>query len=93
MGEYEAALSLNPTPQQKIRLILTLTRVQTLYGRDKEAYGWYQKFLKEFPDYPDLLGIYQKILPLAETVGTKDNVEKYRQEITKLSPPAAPSKN
>jgi len=93
MSEYEAALGLNPTPQQKIRLILTLTRVQTLYGRDKQAYGWYQKFLKEFPDYPDLLAIYQKILPLAETVGAKEEVEKYQQEITKLSPPAAPSKN
>ena len=92
MGEYEAALSLNPTPQQKIRLILTLTRVQTLYGRDKQAYDWYQKFLKEFPDYPDLLGIYRKMLPLAETVGTKEDVEKYQQEIKRLSPPVAPAK-
>jgi len=92
MSEYEAALGLNPTPQQKIRLILTLTRVQTLYGRDKQAYGWYQKFLKEFPDYPDLLAIYQKILPLAETVGAKEDVEKYQQEIKKLSPPAQSGK-
>ena len=92
MGEYEAALGLNPTPQQKIRLILTLTRVQTLYGRDKQAYDWYQKFLKEFPDYPDLLGIYQKMLPLAETVGAKEEVGKYQQEIKKLSPPVAPAK-
>jgi hypothetical protein len=85
MSAYESALKLNPTPQQQIRLILTLTRIQTLYGRDKEAYRWYKVFLKEFPDYPDLLDIYQKILPLAQEIGTKEEVEKYQQELKHLS--------
>src|SRR5262245_59175000 len=86
MSAYESALKLNPTPQQEIRLILTLTRIQTLYGRDKEAYRWYKVFLKEFPDYPDLLDIYQKILPLAQEIGTKEEVAKYQQELKRLSP-------
>ena len=90
MGAYESALKLHPTPQQKIRLILTLTRVQTLYGRDKDAYQWYQTFLKEFPDYPDLLSVYQKILPLAQQVGTKEEAEKYQQELKRLSPAPPP---
>jgi uncharacterized protein (TIGR03790 family) len=85
MSAYESALKLNPTPQQEIRLILTLTRIQTLYGRDKEAYRWYKVFLKEFPDYPDLLDIYQKILPLAQEIGTKEEVGKYQQELKRLS--------
>jgi len=93
MESYESALKLNPTPQQKIRLILALTRIQTLYGRDKEAFGWYQTFLKEFPDYPDLLSIYQKLLPLAQQVGTKEEAEKYEQEIKRRSPGAATGKS
>jgi hypothetical protein len=49
----------------------------------------YQQFLKEFPDYPDVLGIYQKMLPLAQDLNQTAEVEKIQKEIDRLSPPPA----
>ena len=45
-----------------------------------------QQFLKEFPDYPDLLTVNKKLLPLAQKVGKKEDVEQCEKEIKRLSP-------
>jgi uncharacterized protein (TIGR03790 family) len=84
----QQALKLDPSPQQRVRLMQTLAVKLLALGRDEEAYDLYQQFLKEFPDYPDLLGIYRKMLPLAQKLKKSDaaNIE---AEVKRLSPPAS----
>jgi hypothetical protein len=55
--------------------------------RQPEAYEDYQKLLRESPDYPDKLAIYRKLLPLAQKLDKKTDMEQYDAEINRLSPP------
>src|SRR5881394_87758 len=50
---YEKALKLDPSPQQKIRILLNLANRRTYFGANQAAYDFYRQLLKEFPDYPD----------------------------------------
>ena len=84
---YAQALRLDPSPQQRIRLLLTLGEKLPALDRPQEAYEDYQKLLHEFPDYPDKLAIYRKLLPLAQKLDKKADAEKYEAEINRLSPP------
>jgi tetratricopeptide (TPR) repeat protein len=87
---WEAALRRKPSPQQKIRLLLTLAEKRSLVGPDAKAFDLYQRFLKDYPDYPDMVMVYQGLLPVAKRMGKKDVVEKCEAEIKRLSPsPAA----
>ena len=88
---YEAALKRFPSPKQKQRLLLLLAHRRTLYGSGDEAIKHYRDLLKEFPDYPDKLTIYQKMLPLARKSGDKAEVERVQAEIKKLTAPAGTS--
>ncbi len=74
---YERALTLNPSPEQRIRLRLTLGEKLEAANRDKEAYDDYQKLLQESPDYPGRTAIYQKLLVLARKLNKSDEVAKY----------------
>jgi tetratricopeptide (TPR) repeat protein len=64
ISAYERALTLNPSPQQRIRLRLTLGEKLIAAKRDDEARTNYQKLLQESPDYPDAVGIGQKLAGL-----------------------------
>ena len=85
--EYRQALQLDPSPQQRVRLLLTLGEKLAALDRQQEAYEDYQKLLQEFPDYPDKLAIYRKLLPLAQQLGKQADAEQYEAEIKRLSPP------
>jgi uncharacterized protein (TIGR03790 family) len=87
---YARALGLDPSPQQRVRLLLTLAEKRLAVDRTREAYGDYQKLLREFPDYPDLLALYRKLLPLAQKLGETADAEKYQAEIQRLTPPPPP---
>jgi uncharacterized protein (TIGR03790 family) len=86
---YRKALDQSPSPQQEVRLMLSLARTLDFQGDEKEAFGVYQRFVKTFPDYPDLLSIYRKLTPLAEQVGKPEEKEQYQREINRLVPGAA----
>jgi tetratricopeptide (TPR) repeat protein len=86
---YEQALKLDPSPQQRIRLRLTLGEKLLALNREEEAYANYQKFVEESPDYADRLSIYQKLLSLAQKLGKKDDATKYEEQIKLLTAPAA----
>ena len=88
---YEAALKRFPSPKQKQRLLLLLAHRRALYGSGDEALKHYRDLLKEFPDYPDPLTIYQKMLPLAQKMNDKAEVERIQAEIKKLAPAATSS--
>jgi len=62
---YAQALGLDPSPQQRLRIRLTLGEKLLAQDRQPEAYEDYQKLLQENPNYPDKLTLYRKLLPLA----------------------------
>jgi hypothetical protein len=84
---YAHALGLDPSPQQRIRLLLTLAEKLPALDRAQEGYEEYQKLLQEFPNYPDKLVIYGKLLSLAQKLSKQADAEKYEAEINRLSPP------
>ena len=60
---YQSALKLTPSPQQRVRLRLTLGEKLTEQDRVDEAAENYRQFLAENPDYPDRAGIEAKLAP------------------------------
>ena len=80
------ALLLNPTPQQKVRLTLSLADKLAAAGKDADVLALYDKFLKETPDYPDALALYKKLQALATQLNRRDLSEKYAREIYDRSP-------
>jgi tetratricopeptide (TPR) repeat protein len=74
---YEQALGRDPTPQQRVRLRLTLGEKLEGLGQTEEAYEDYRKLLEEEPDYPDKPGIYRQLLPLARKLNKTAEAERY----------------
>lgn len=87
---YEQALKLEPSPQQRIRLRLTLGDKLIALDRHAEAFADFQNFLTESPSYPDKLAIYRKLLPLAQKLEQKDAAAKYEELIKRLTEPGKP---
>jgi uncharacterized protein (TIGR03790 family) len=83
---YEAALKRHASPQQKARILLLLGHRRTFYGPDQKTIEYYRQFLKEFPDYPEKLTVYRKMLPIAQKLDDKAEVERCEAEIKRLSP-------
>lgn len=69
ISAYEKALTLHPSPQQRIRLRLTLGEKLIAAQRNDEARTNYQKLLQEAPDYPGAAGVGQKLAGLAASPG------------------------
>jgi len=83
--QYQLALKAGPTPQQRLRLLLTLgEKLQTL-GRESEAYQQYQTLLHDFPAYPDKLGILKLLVPLARKLDKQSDLETYEAQLRSLS--------
>jgi len=74
---YERALKLGPSPEQRIRIRLTLGGKLEEQDQNQEAYDNYQKLLQEAPDYPGRISIYQKLLALARKLNKPDDVARY----------------
>jgi len=74
---YTDALKLDPSPQQRIRLILATAEKLVSLQRYIEAYDQYQQFIKQFPDFSDFPAIYKRLVPLAQTLNKKADLEKY----------------
>jgi len=84
---YGKALKLEMTPLQRVRVMLAQAQLLSLYAKRQQALELYRQFLKQFPDYPDLLAIYQKMLLLAQDLNLASEVEKIQDHIARLSPP------
>ena len=86
----ELALKLDPSPQQRVRLHLTLAERLMALNRLHEAYDQYLKLLQENKDYPNKLAMYKKILPLAQKLDKKQDAARYEEFIRQLTPPPPP---
>jgi tetratricopeptide (TPR) repeat protein len=84
---YRQALQLDPSPQQRKRLRLTLAGKLPALDRAQEGYEEYQTLLRESPDYPDKLAIDRKLLSLAQKLDQQADAERYEAEINRLAPP------
>jgi len=85
IAAYQKALPLAASNPQRIRLLLELGRTLEASGASEQAMDAYRKLLREFPEYPDLLGIYRKLLPLAERLNRVEEKELYQKEIDRLT--------
>jgi len=63
---YERALTLNPSPEQRIRLRLTLGEKLQAQNLTAAARRDYQKLLEESPDYPGKAAIEEKMKALRQ---------------------------
>ena len=75
--EWQQALRLKPSSQQKVRLLLTLGEKLVAMGSEPEAYAAYQELLTEVPDYPDKTRLFKMLLPLAQKLHKTNDVATY----------------
>jgi uncharacterized protein (TIGR03790 family) len=84
---YQQALERGPSPQQRIRLRLTLEEKLLASNREADAYENFRRLLEEAPNYPDKLAVLNKLLALAQELGKADDAAKYAEQIKSLAPP------
>lgn len=65
IAAYQRALKLDPSPQHRIGLRLTLGEKLLVENRAEEARKNYEQLLAEAPDYPDITVIRQRLETLA----------------------------
>jgi len=85
VAAYRRALTLDPTPQQQVRLRLGLARRLTEWAEARDAADAYAQFFREHPTYPDLLGVYRQALSLARKLNDERLIRQYEAEIQRLS--------
>jgi tetratricopeptide (TPR) repeat protein len=67
---YQQALKLNPSPEQRIQIRLTLGEKLLAANRSADAIENYKKLLEESPDYPGTNSIADKLKNLAQPATT-----------------------
>jgi uncharacterized protein (TIGR03790 family) len=87
---YRLALEQSPSPQQELRLRLSLARTLEMVTQHDDLYAVYQQFAARFPDYPDLLNIYRRLTSLAEELGKAEDKDFYAREVDRLSAATGP---
>jgi uncharacterized protein (TIGR03790 family) len=63
---FQRALTLNPSPEQRIRIRLTLGEKLLAQNRDADAIENYKQLLKESPDYPGKPSVEAKLAALEQ---------------------------
>ena len=74
---YQLALTRNPSPEQRIRLHLTLGEKLVAADRDIEALAEYKQLFKESPDYPGKPAIENKMAALQQKFVKFDAPDKH----------------
>jgi len=78
---YQKALELDPSPQQRIRLHLTIADKFTADGQKRETYDELRKIFVENPDYMDKFEVLKRMLDLAIALGDKDEITRCVKEM------------
>jgi uncharacterized protein (TIGR03790 family) len=84
---YADAVKLKPSPQQKIRLLLTIGQLQTMLAREQVAFDAYRQLITDAPNYPDSAKVYQQLASLAGKLGKKDEAEQFRKQAEQAAKP------
>ena len=83
--EYQLALKLDPTPQQKLRLLLHLGEKFQALDRPSDAYEQYQSILRDYPAYADKVAVLKLLVPLARKLEKKSDLETYEGQLQSLT--------
>ena len=83
---YQKALQLDPSPQQRIRIHLTLADKFTAQGDKKKTYSELWKIIDENPDDPAKFDIVKRLLDLAIAIGDKDEITRCVAAMQKYAP-------
>ena len=83
---YRKALTLKPSPQERIHLQLGAAMMLTTLDQPAAALVYYEQFFSDNPGYPDLLRFYERALPVAQKAGRAEITAKYEREIQRLTP-------
>jgi uncharacterized protein (TIGR03790 family) len=75
---YQEALKMDPSPQQRIRLLLALGEKLSALERPAESYQAYQTLLHDYRDFPDKAAIYKQLLSLAQKLDRKSDAQTYQ---------------
>jgi uncharacterized protein (TIGR03790 family) len=73
---YELALTRHPSPEQRIRIRLTLSDKLVAAGRESDAIENYKHLLMESPDYPGKPSVEAKMAALEEKLVNTNNAAK-----------------
>jgi uncharacterized protein (TIGR03790 family) len=73
---YQRALKLNPSPEQRIQIRLTLAEKLLAQGRDADAIENYKSLLVESPDYPGKDSIAEKLAALENKTAVTNSLAK-----------------
>ncbi|HSY09963.1 MAG TPA: TIGR03790 family protein, partial [Candidatus Dormibacteraeota bacterium] len=73
---YQRALKLNPSPEQRIQIRLTLAEKLLAQGRDADAIENYKNLLVESPDYPGKDSIAEKLAALENKTAVTNSLAK-----------------
>jgi uncharacterized protein (TIGR03790 family) len=79
------ALTFNPSPQQRVRLTLTLAERLVAAGKPAEALALCDDFLKSRLDYPDAVALYTKMEALAAQLHQTRRAKQYARQILQLT--------
>jgi uncharacterized protein (TIGR03790 family) len=71
INAYQAALKLNPSPQQRIRIRRLLTEKLLAQNRDEDAVKNLQQFLGEAPDYAGISSVSNQLKKLEKKIATE----------------------
>lgn len=85
---WQHAITLQPSPMQRVRIVLELANRLPLLGRDAKAYELLVSLRADQPDYPDQLALLRPLAKLAGQLGKTEEQEKYQTEINRLTAPA-----
>lgn len=84
---YAAAVKLNPSPMQKIRLLLAVGQLQTLLAREEDAFEAYKQLVTDAPDYPDAGALCQKLASLARQLGKSEEAAQFAKQAAQSANP------
>jgi len=84
---YTAAVKLDPSLQQKVRLLLAVGELQSILGREQEAFDAYLQLVTEMPDNPNASAAYHQLAGLARKLNRKSEAEKFTRLAEESRPP------
>lgn len=82
---YRRALTMQPTPQQRVRLLVAVAQTQTSAKHDSDAIATWRQLLREVPDYPNSLNVHRRLLALARKTGDSGLEAQSEREIRRLA--------
>jgi len=78
---WQAALSLDPSPQQRIRLQLRVGEMLTKAQMQADAVQVYEDFVNENPGHPDRADVCRKLVSLCNALGRTNEAARYQEDL------------